>query len=169
MGANESNIERSLKFHFLDRILSTTSMFVSKHIVLTLFLCSLYMQNELDHGTDEPPPSPRLPFQQQQQSQTAMQTIHSGFPVSSNSSGPANTRSVNSDNQSKNSVFSNALSSPIRRSLQHYHLMQGGQSANNVMRNNENNGSQSRDPNPPSSNDTSMDMHADSPDHDSHC
>ncbi|CAI9780965.1 unnamed protein product [Fraxinus pennsylvanica] len=128
-----------------------------------------YIQNELDHGTDEHPPSPRLPFQQQQQSQTAMQTIHSGFPVSSNLFGPSNTRIVNSDNQSKNSVFSNALSSPVRRSLQHYHLTQGGHSINHIMRNNENNGSQSRDPNLPSSNDSSMDMHADSPDHDSHC
>ncbi|KAL0291396.1 UNVERIFIED_CONTAM: hypothetical protein Scaly_2639600 [Sesamum calycinum] len=75
-------------------------------------------------------------------------------------------RSVNSD-QTKNSVFSNALSSPVRRSLQHYHLSQGGQYANNAMRGNENTVSQTRDPNPPSSNDTSMDMHADSPGHDS--
>ncbi|KAK4417347.1 hypothetical protein Salat_2560300 [Sesamum alatum] len=129
-----------------------------------------YVQNELDYGTEEPPPSPRLPFQHQQQSHTAMQTTHSGIPVSSNAFGPAaggqGQRSVNSD-QTKNSVFSNALSSPVRRSLQHYHLSQGGQYANNAMRGNENTVSQTRDPNPPSSNDTSMDMHADSPGHDS--
>ncbi|CAA3020517.1 uncharacterized protein LOC111390382 isoform X2 [Olea europaea var. sylvestris] len=128
-----------------------------------------YIQNELDQWTDEPPPSPRLPFQQQQQSQPATPMMPSGFPVSSNLYGPANTRNVNFDNQPRNAVFSNALSSPIRRNLQHYHLAQGGHSINHVMRNNENNVSQSRDPNLPSSNDTSMDMHADSPDHDSHC
>ncbi|KAK6125747.1 hypothetical protein DH2020_040521 [Rehmannia glutinosa] len=129
-----------------------------------------YVQNEIDHGLEEPPSSPRLPFQQQQ-TQTTMQSTHSGIPVSSNAFGPATAvqglRSGNSD-QPKNSVFSNALSSPVRRSLQHYHLSQGGQYANNVMRGNENhNGNQTRDPNPPSSNDTSMDMHADSPSHDS--
>ncbi|KAI3451056.1 hypothetical protein Pfo_007721 [Paulownia fortunei] len=130
-----------------------------------------YMQNELDYGTEEPPSSPRLPFQQQQQqSQNAMQSTHSGIPVSSHAFGPATVgqglRSVNSD-QTKNTVFSNALSSPVRRSLQNYHLSQGGHYANNATRSNENNGNQSRDPNPPSSNDTSMDMHADSPGHDS--
>lgn len=126
------------------------------------------LQNELDYGTEEPPSS--LQFHQQQQSQTAMQSTQSGIPVSSNAFGPATVgqglRSGNSD-QTKNSVFSNALSSPVRRSLQHYHLSQGGQYANNAMRSNENNGNQTRDPNPPSSNDTSMDMHADSPGHDS--
>ncbi|KAL3818829.1 hypothetical protein ACJIZ3_004734 [Penstemon smallii] len=129
-----------------------------------------YMQNELDYGVEEPPPSsPRLPVQQQQQSQITMQTTHSGFPVSSNNAfGPAaigqGLRSGNSD-QTKNSVFSNALSSPVRRSLQHYHLSQGSHYANNATRSNENN--QTRDPNPPSSNDTAMDMHSDSPGHDS--
>lgn len=140
-----------------------------KHIVQPLFFSLIYLQNELDQWTDEPPPSPRLPFQQQQQSQPATPMMPSGFPVSSNLYGPANTRNVNFDNQPRNAVFSNALSSPIRRNLQHYHLAQGGHSINHVMRNNENNVSQSRDPNLPSSNDTSMDMHADSPDHDSHC
>ncbi|KAI3461983.1 hypothetical protein Pfo_018646 [Paulownia fortunei] len=129
-----------------------------------------YVQNELDYGTEEPPPSPRLPFQQQQQPQTVMQLPHSGLPVSSNAFGPATTgqglRSGNSD-QTKNSVFSNALSSPVRQSLQHYHLSQGGYSANNATRSNENNTNQTRDTNPLSSNDTSMDMHADSPGHDS--
>lgn len=58
-------------------------------------------------------------------------------------------------------VFSNALSSPIRRSLQPYHLEQGGDAgyfANGV----------SRDVNPTASNDSSMDMHSDSPAHDSY-
>lgn len=129
-----------------------------------------YIQNELDYGAEEPPSSPRLPFQQQQPSHTAMQSNHSGIPISSNAFGPANVGqglcSGNSD-QTKNSVFSNALSSPVRRSLQHYHLSQGGHSPNNAIRSSENNGNQTRDSNPPSSNDTSMDMHAESSGHDS--
>ncbi|CAI9753108.1 unnamed protein product [Fraxinus pennsylvanica] len=120
-----------------------------------------YIQNELDYGTEELPSSPRLPFQQQQQSQTAMHSAHTGFQVCSNSFGPA---TGVQELCSGNSIFSNALSSPASWSLQHHHLMQGGYY---VMRNNENNSYESRDPNPPGTNDTSMDTHADSPDHDS--
>ncbi|KAL8473733.1 hypothetical protein ACS0TY_029867 [Phlomoides rotata] len=129
-----------------------------------------YAQNELDYSTEELPSS--LPVYPQQQSQSATQSTHSGIPISSNAFGPAATvgqglRSHNSD-QTKNSVFSNALTSPVRTSLQNYHLSQGGvQYANSATRSNENNSNQPRDPNPPSSNDTSMDMHADSPGHDS--
>lgn len=128
------------------------------------------LQNELDYGNEELPSS--FQYNPQQQSQNATQPTHSGIPISSNAFGPATAvgqglRSHNSD-QTKNSVFSNALSSPVRTSLQNYHLSQGGgqigQYANSTMRSNEN---QTRDPNPPSSNDTSMDMHADSPGHDS--
>ncbi|KAL3613479.1 hypothetical protein CASFOL_042742 [Castilleja foliolosa] len=109
--------------------------------------------NELDHGSDEPPPSPRLP-PQQQQSQTLMQLPHLGTLVSTNALGLA------THGQTKSSVFSNALSSPMRQSLQNYHVPQGGHTSNNTT-------NQTRDDNPPSSNDTSMDMHADSPGHDS--
>ncbi|KAL7089875.1 hypothetical protein ACP275_12G004100 [Erythranthe tilingii] len=126
-----------------------------------------YIQNELDYATEEPPPSPRLPAQQQQP------PPHSGLPISSNAFGPASvgqghrSGSGNPDQTRSSSVFSNALSSPVRRSLQNYHLPQGGFSANNSMRTNENSTNQIRDTNPPSSNDTSMDMHGDSPGHDS--
>ncbi|KAG8383427.1 hypothetical protein BUALT_Bualt04G0012100 [Buddleja alternifolia] len=115
----------------------------------------------------EPPSSPRPPFQHP--SQTAAQPAHSGFPLSSNAFAPPTIGQGLRSDQSKNSIFSIALSSPVRRSLQHYHLSQGGgHFANNAMRSNENNGNQTRDHNAPSSNDTSMDMHAeDSPDHDS--
>lgn len=131
------------------------------------------MQNELDYGTEEPPASPRLPLQQQQQPQShnLMQLPQTGgVPISSNAFGPTavgqGIRPGNSD-QSKNSVFSNALSSPVRRTLQHYHLSQGGFSSNNPTRSSENSTIQNRDTNPLSSNDTSMDMHADSPGNDS--
>ena len=72
--------------------------------------------------------------------------------------------------QPKNSVFSNALSSPVRRSLQSYHTSSNFMSYGNGPRcsNNEINNShhqQNRDTNSPMSND-SLDMRADSPDRD---
>lgn len=122
---------------------------------------------------EEPPPSPRLPLQQQQsQPHNLTQLPHSGLPLPSNAFNPTTTagqghqRSANSD-QTRNSVFSNALSSPVRRSLQHYHLSQGAYPVNSATRSNENAANQARDTNPPSSNDTSMDMRGDSPGHDS--
>ncbi|KAL0340141.1 UNVERIFIED_CONTAM: hypothetical protein Sradi_4530900 [Sesamum radiatum] len=112
-------------------------------------------------------PPPRVPPQQQQ---TLMLLPHSGLPVSSNAFGPTTLgqgqRPGNLD-QTKNSVFSNALSSPVHRSLQHYHISQGGYSANNATCSNQNNTNQNQDTNSLSSNDTSMGMHPDSPGHDS--
>ncbi|XP_010261019.1 PREDICTED: uncharacterized protein LOC104599958 [Nelumbo nucifera] len=134
-----------------------------------------YLQNEIDYGGEEPPMSPRLPFQNQQ----TQPTMHFMNPpmaqVSSGSFGPALVgqapRSINSEHQSKNSVFSNALSSPVRRSLQHYHLAQGSYHPNSIIPpgNGTRNAEASfahhhnRDSNSPFSNDSSMDMHADSP------
>ncbi|KAF2297518.1 hypothetical protein GH714_024919 [Hevea brasiliensis] len=86
------------------------------------------------------------------------------------SSGPITagqgTRTEHCDQQPKNSVFSNALSSPVRRSLQNYHIAQdsyyppGGPPSGNGTRSNEPNflQHQNRDPNPVSSNDSSMDI-----------
>ncbi|KAM1264148.1 hypothetical protein ACFX13_034928 [Malus domestica] len=136
-----------------------------------------YLQNELDYCGEEPSMSPRLPLQHQHLQPTA-HFSNSGLPVTSGSSGPTNTgqgiRSEQCDHQSKNSVFSNALSSPVRQSLQHYHISQDGYypgavlPSGNGARNNEPSFLHpNRDANPPSSNDTSMDMHADSPGHDS--
>ncbi|KAE8655899.1 putative S-acyltransferase [Hibiscus syriacus] len=134
-----------------------------------------YLQNELEYGGEELPMSPRLPLQHMH-SQTPTQLNSLGAHVSSNPLSSAITgQGVRSgDNQGKNSVFSNALSSPVRRSLQHYHLTQGGYNSNNVLsslngqRNNESNypHHQNRDANSPSPNDC-MDMHSDSPAHDS--
>ncbi|KAL5751916.1 hypothetical protein ACOSP7_022091 [Xanthoceras sorbifolium] len=127
-----------------------------------------YLQNELEYGSEEPPLSPRLPIQHQH-SQTTLNNL--GLPVASNTCVPAavgpGVRSGQPDQQPKNSVFSNALSSPVRRSLQHYHLTQGGYQmpTGNGHRNSEPNNAhhQNRDANSPSS--ESMDMHADSPGH----
>ncbi|EXB70605.1 hypothetical protein L484_023790 [Morus notabilis] len=137
------------------------------------------MQNELDYCGEEPSMSPRV-LAQNQHTQAPMHSTNSGFPVSSGSSVPTNAgqrvHTEHCDHQSKNSVFSNALSSPVRRSLQHYHISQergyypnSSLSSGNGPRNNEPNflQPQNRDSNPPSSNDSSMDMHADSPAQDS--
>uniref|UniRef100_A0A7C9CD37 Holocarboxylase synthetase n=1 Tax=Opuntia streptacantha TaxID=393608 RepID=A0A7C9CD37_OPUST len=129
-----------------------------------------YLQNELDHGGDEPSMSPRGPVQHHH-SQTPMHITNPGFLVSGPSAQTAaahGPRSEQYENQTKNSVFSNALSSPIRRSLQHYQLAQGGYYPSgapppgNSVRTTETGfpSHQNRDSN---SNDSSMDMHQDSP------
>lgn len=108
-----------------------------------------YVQNELDYGGEGP-------HQQHSQQPTMHSNMNLSPHLSAGSFGQATVgaggghhlRSVHTDHQVKNSVFSNALSSPVRRSLQHYQLSQ-------VAFQNS------------SSNDSNMEMHADSPDHDS--
>lgn len=105
--------------------------------------------------------SPRAP-PQQQQPQPMMPVTSSGFPVTSGSSGQTvpgqGLRSEYSENQPKNIVFSNALSSPVRRSLQLYQIgEEGGFSVGNGNPSFLHN--QGRDSN--SNNDSAMDMHAD--------
>lgn len=111
--------------------------------------------------------SPRAQVRHQH-SQPTTQLMSSGFPVSSGSSGQITgqgTRPEQCDQQSRNSVFSNGLSSPIRWSLQHYQIAQGGGFGGLPPAT----GGRSNDPNfllhqnrdSNSSNDSSMDMHAD--------
>lgn len=115
--------------------------------------------------------SPRAPIQQQQ-SQQLMHVNSSGFPAAPGLSGQTviaqGLRSENVDGQQKNSVFSNALSSPVRRSLQNYHIGEGGPCPSNMSLVNGNRNTepgffpqQSRDSAAFSSNDSTMDMHAD--------
>ncbi|XP_059631536.1 uncharacterized protein LOC132274298 [Cornus florida] len=130
-----------------------------------------YLQAELDYHGGEQSSSPRAQLQNQH--------LNSGLLVSSGSSGTPTygqgIRSEHGDQQSKNNVFSNALSSPVRRSLQNYHISQGSyydngvQPCSNGVRNNESNfpQHQNRDVNLLNSNDSSMDMHTDSPGHES--
>lgn len=91
--------------------------------------------------------------------------------MSSGSSGaPASAigfRSEPGDQQPKNYVFSNALSSPVRRSLQNYHISQGGgYFPNNAQPNGNRNSDpgsnqqQNRDSNHTGAGDSFMDMHA---------
>ncbi|XP_072993690.1 uncharacterized protein [Typha latifolia] len=138
-----------------------------------------HIQNEIDYGGEDASISPRSLFPTQHSQSTTLFTNSSNQPTSGSfvqtTMGLAPRSSLFSD-QSKNSVFSNALSSPVRRSLQPYHLAQGGgYCANGVMhtgnggRNHElSSPSNNRESNSASSNDSSMDMHSDSPTHGSY-
>lgn len=112
-----------------------------------------YLQNELECGSEEAPMSPGMVLQQQHL-QSAMHSANLG-PTAQAGPGPGN-RWAHSDQQQqpKNSVFSNALSSPVRRSLQPYHLAAHG----NGPRSSANDTNNAPMPN------ESLDMHADSPD-----
>lgn len=111
------------------------------------------MQNELECCIDEPPTSPRAP-----PTQPTMHVTNSGLMATSGTSFPTPVpvvRSEQCENQAKNSVFSNALSSPIRRSLQNYQIPQGAYTSGGTRSSEVNRGSNS-----PRSIDSSMDMHA---------
>ncbi|KAJ6814713.1 uncharacterized protein M6B38_137885 [Iris pallida] len=86
------------------------------------------IQNEIDYGGEDAAMSPRLHHPQQSPPAT-MHFPNSGTQATSGMFGQAAVglapRPIHSD-QTKNSVFSNALSSPVRRSLQPYHLAQEG-------------------------------------------
>jgi hypothetical protein len=145
-----------------------TLLSVTKYMHESLFLC---LQNELDYYGDEQSISPRAP-PQQQQLQPVVHVASSGFSVTSNSSCQPVTgqglRSEHCDDQPKSFVFSNALSSPIRLSLQNYQVGEVGSYVSGPSMGNRNQitvssflHQQSRDSTAFSSNDSAMDMHAD--------
>lgn len=120
-----------------------------------------YIQHELDYS-EEPSMSPRA-MPQHQNNHSAL-SVPSAFPVSLGSLGPTaavqGARSEQCDQQSKNSVFSNALSSPIRRSLQNYLAGTPPAPPSNAAHNSDPNivNQQNRDTNSPNCNDSSMEM-----------
>ncbi|XP_010925339.1 uncharacterized protein [Elaeis guineensis] len=132
-----------------------------------------YLQNEIDYGGEDASMSPRLQFPCHPQ--TTMHFTNPNIQASSGVSGPATVviapRTGHSD-QMKNSIFSNALSSPVCSSLQPYDggyypsgaVLNGSGTRNHevVFPN------QSRDSNSLNFNDSSMDMHSDSPPHESY-
>ncbi|KAG1330075.1 Holocarboxylase synthetase [Cocos nucifera] len=131
-----------------------------------------YLQNEIDYGGEDASMSPRLQFPNHPQ--TTMHFMNTNIQASSGVSGPATVviapRTGHSD-QMKNSIFSNALSSPIHYNLQPYDggyypsvpVLNGSGTRNHevVFPN------QICDSNSLNSNDSSMDMHSDSPPHES--
>ncbi|XP_074264431.1 uncharacterized protein LOC141586921 [Silene latifolia] len=117
-----------------------------------------YLQRELDCLGDEPSMSPRAPVQNHSP-QTPTHFTSSGLLVSGSSAQTPATQlpRTEQENQAKNSVFSNALLSPVRQNLQHYHLAQGGYHPNGSTPTSH----QNRESN--SNDSSSMDMHQDSP------
>eukprot|EP00252_Welwitschia_mirabilis_P000857 TRINITY_DN10835_c0_g1_i1.p1 TRINITY_DN10835_c0_g1~~TRINITY_DN10835_c0_g1_i1.p1 ORF type:complete len:252 (-),score=51.17 TRINITY_DN10835_c0_g1_i1:221-976(-) len=94
-----------------------------------------YIQKELDCGGDEISMSPSVQCQNPPHSQ--QQTQNSAFQSQVTSGGASQGLvtpgpRVGLPDQSKNTVFSNALSSPVRRSLQSYNVVQGYCSPNNT-------------------------------------
>uniref|UniRef100_A0A7N1A683 Holocarboxylase synthetase n=1 Tax=Kalanchoe fedtschenkoi TaxID=63787 RepID=A0A7N1A683_KALFE len=77
-----------------------------------------YLQDEIEYGTDDAIPTFPSPFGNHH-SETVTQPSQMDTPISCNIPPPAN---VGFDQQAKNSMFPNALSSPVRLSLQQYHL-----------------------------------------------
>lgn len=134
-----------------------------------------YLQHEIEYGGEDAAMSPRYQVPQQNP-QSAMHGTNPSMQTSSGSFGHTTaghgSRTGHIDQAKNSAVFSNALSSPIRRTLQSYHLQREGESypdsvlqAGNESRSNESNSfNQNKDPN---SNDSSMDMHSDSPPHES--
>ncbi|KAJ8497971.1 hypothetical protein OPV22_008523 [Ensete ventricosum] len=112
--------------------------------------------NEMDYAGEGSLASLRSPFQHQASNLHLVCSDSQHLDFASRSGHP---------DQAKNAVFSNALSSPVCRSLQPYHLAQGsGLYANTVIptgnagaRNHDRN--QNRDTNSLGSNDSSMDIH----------
>ncbi|GJM94037.1 hypothetical protein PR202_ga10649 [Eleusine coracana subsp. coracana] len=118
-----------------------------------------HIQHEMDYGGTDAHISPRV----HQHAQIAYPFTNSAVQPATclygqTTAGFAPRPSLS--DQSKNTIFSNALSSPVRRSLQNYHLTQG---AGNGGQNTEaNSAGANRETNPTSSNDTMMDMVSDS-------
>eukprot|EP00256_Glycine_max_P065158 XP_025979753.1 uncharacterized protein LOC100801119 isoform X1 [Glycine max] len=124
--------------------------------VATVDILSYIQQNELDYCGEEPCMSPRAPLHQQQSQPVMQVTTGAGFPVTTGFSGQTivgqEVRPEHCDNQSKNSMFSNALSNPVRQ------IGEGGNHPSGLSMGN---GNQSTDSAAFSSNDSAMDMHAD--------
>lgn len=126
---------------------------------LTVADIMAHIQHEMDYGGSDAHAAPRV----HQYPQSAGQFANSSCQLSAGSYGQTSglaPRTSNSEQSKNTTIFSNALSSPVRRSLQNYHLTQV---AGNGGRNSEANSmGQNREANSASSNDTTMDMISDS-------
>ncbi|KAJ8479600.1 hypothetical protein OPV22_023327 [Ensete ventricosum] len=125
-----------------------------------------YLQNEIGYGGEDTSMSP-IPHLAHQYPQSSLQfrstNIHNSSMVGTAAVGLARTGHCE---ETKNTVFSNALSSPVRRSLESYHPTQGRASHDNALppeNTNRNHGSNHLDQSQDSrtSSDSSMDMHSD--------
>ncbi|XP_031473402.1 uncharacterized protein LOC116245925 [Nymphaea colorata] len=160
-----------------------------------------YLQNELDCSGEETSTSPGSQmYHQNAQPQMFLLNNSLAYPGVTGQALAQGARPSHSD-QHKNSIFSNALSSPVRRSLQPFHLAQAGYLPSNVLQsgnggrrvgssdtdqhgtfsqNHDISGGvqslqvcqahshQNREIHASNSNDSSMDIHEESPAHDSY-
>ncbi|RCV16252.1 hypothetical protein SETIT_3G123100v2 [Setaria italica] len=133
---------------------------------LTIADIMAHIQHEMDYRCSDALVAQGV---QQQYPPSARQHLgNSSSQLSATSHGSASglaPRAINTE-QSKNSIFSNALSSPVRRSLQSYHptqaQVQGGGNGGHNSRGSASPGAHNRETNSAGSNDTAMDMVSDS-------
>lgn len=103
--------------------------------------------------------TPRSLQQQQQTSQATSPFTNSGSSSAAVQGGFSDQQQQQQQQQpARNYIFSNALSSPVRRSLQNYHISQEGYGVKNNNDQQQQNNNNNRD----NFDSSSMDMHADS-------
>ncbi|KAJ8492989.1 hypothetical protein OPV22_014710 [Ensete ventricosum] len=134
-----------------------------------------HIQSEMDYAGEDALVSPRSsPFQHQ----STMHVTNSGTQPTYGIFGQPMAGlapRIGHFDQAKSSVFSNALSSPVRRSLQPYHIAQGGGfygngvlPTGNAESRSHHDPNENRGTNSLGSNDSSMDIHTDSLPHESY-
>ncbi|KAK3133157.1 hypothetical protein QOZ80_6AG0533120 [Eleusine coracana subsp. coracana] len=156
MGAQKASFQAGER-HAMEKLYEWILRQHENGLRLTVADIASHIQHEIQYGGENALASPRSQYS----NQTAPITVHIANTSNQQPSPSLFTPGNPGLTQSKNSmVFSNALSSPIRRSLQPYHLEQGGDTGYFA-------NSGNRDMNPTASNDSFMDMHSDSPAHDS--
>ncbi|KAL6848766.1 hypothetical protein ACP4OV_021349 [Aristida adscensionis] len=129
---------------------------------LTIADIMAHIQHEMDYGGTDAHVAPRVyqyPQSTGQHFGNSSSQLPAGLPGQASGLAP---RAINTE-QSKNAIFSNALSSPVRRSLQNCQPAQVQGPGNGDQNNSEaNSGVQNRETNSAGSVDTTMDMISDS-------
>lgn len=140
------------ELHALEKLSQWITRKQEEESRLTVTEILAHIQHEMDYGgSSDAQTAPRL----HQYPQSAGQFANSSGQLSVGSHGQGSglaPRASNSDQSKNPTLFSNALSSPVRRSLQSYHPTQGAAGM----------GNRSVEANSTSSNDTTMDMVSDS-------
>ena len=99
--------------HGLEKLYQWISKQYAEGLRVTTEDILAYIQAELESFIEEPPMAPRT----LQPTQVTNPFINPG-----STSVPAGVQGLLSDHPSKNYIFSNALSSPVRHSIQNYHI-----------------------------------------------
>ncbi|KAL6618669.1 hypothetical protein ACP70R_033808 [Stipagrostis hirtigluma subsp. patula] len=129
---------------------------------LTVADIMAHIQHEMDYGSSDAHVVSRVhqyPQSSGQQFGNVSSLLPAGLPGQASGLAP---RAINTE-QSKNTIFSNALSSPVRQSLQNYHPVHAqGPDSGDQNSSEANSGAQNRETNSAGSIDTTMDMISDS-------